>query len=74
MQNNVGSTDMVIRLVASVFFLYIGFFDNPIVSSGLSKKIMVGVALAPLLSGIFRSCPLYALIGLNTCADCKKND
>lgn len=67
MEKNVGTVDMVIRLVIAVALGYIGFFENPIVSAGLSKTIIKFVVLLPLLTGLLRFCPLYKLIGLSTC-------
>jgi len=67
MKKNVGNLDMGMRLVFAAVLFYIGFADNPIVSAGMSKNIIKGVAFLPLLTGLSRFCPLYSLIGLNTC-------
>jgi len=72
MKRNIGAIDMTIRLVISAALFYIGFFGNPIVSGGLSQKIVAATAFLPLLTGLFRFCPLYTLIGLNTCCDKKQ--
>lgn len=74
MQKNVGVVDMVIRFVIAAVLFYIGFADNPIVSGGLSKNIIKAMAFLPLLTGTFRFCPLYALIGMNTVCACAKKD
>lgn len=66
MKKNVGSIDMGIRLIIFAGLAYIGFFDNPVVSAGTSKTIIKVLAFAPLLTGLFRYCPLYSMIGLNT--------
>lgn len=66
MTRNVGTVDMLIRLIVSAGLFYIGFFHNPVVSGGLSQKIIAGAAFLPLLTALFRFCPLYSLIGLNT--------
>jgi len=66
MKCNVGLLDRLIRLLAGAALLYIGFFDNPIVSAGLSKNIIKVFAFVPLLTGLFSYCPLYVLIGLDT--------
>lgn len=68
MEKNVGNADMAIRLVIAVVLGYIGFFENPVVSAGMSKTIIKFVAFLPLLTGLMRFCPLYKLIGLSTCA------
>ena len=67
MQKNVGTVDMLIRLVIAIALGYIGFFDNPIVSAGTSQSVIKIVAFLPLLTGLLRFCPLYKLIGLSTC-------
>lgn len=67
MMKNVGTIDMIIRLLASAALFYIGFMDNPIVSAGTSQTIIKFVAFLPLLTGLLRYCPLYSVIGMNTC-------
>ncbi len=67
MKSNVGTVDMIIRLALSAVMFYIGFFDNAVVSAGLSKTIIGYAAFVPLLTGVFRFCPLYRLVGMNTC-------
>lgn len=71
MEKNVGTIDMIVRFITAAILFYIGFADNPIVSGGLSKNIVKGMAFLPLLTGALRFCPLYALIGMNTCG-CSK--
>nr|MBF0221832.1 DUF2892 domain-containing protein [Desulfobulbaceae bacterium] len=70
MKKNVGTIDMAIRLIVFACLVYIGYFDNPVVSAGTSKTIIKVLAFAPLLTGLLRFCPLYAVIGLNTCCEC----
>jgi len=72
MEKNVGTVDMIIRLVIAIALGYIGFFKNPIVSAGTSQTIIKVVAFLPLLTGLMRFCPLYKLIGLSTCP-CEQN-
>ncbi|MEJ2031540.1 MAG: DUF2892 domain-containing protein [Deltaproteobacteria bacterium] len=69
MKRNVGNLDMLIRLIISGVLFYIGFFDNPVVSGGLSQKIIGVAGFLPLLTALFRFCPLYTLIGLSTSAE-----
>ena len=73
MKRNIGIADMLIRLLISAGLFYVGFFNNPIVSGGGSQKIVAVAAFVPLLTGIFRFCPLYTLIGLSTCGGGKKS-
>lgn len=59
MKANVGTIDRVLRVVAGVALI------------GLAASGTVGVwgyiGVVPLLTGLFRFCPLYPLIGMNTC-------
>jgi len=71
MKRNVGMADMLVRLLISIALFYIGFFDNPIVSAGTSQTIIRFIAIVPLATGFLRFCPLYTLIGLNTCSKCQ---
>ena len=72
MKKNVGSVDMALRLIVFAGLVYIGYFDNPIVSAGLSKTIIKVLAFGPLLTAVFRFCPLYSLIGVDTSCKCKE--
>jgi hypothetical protein len=59
MKANVGTIDRVLRVVAGLVLI------------GLAASGTVGVwgyiGVVPLLTGLFRFCPLYPLIGMNTC-------
>ena len=59
MKANVGTIDRVLRVVAGVALI------------GLAASGTVGmwgyIGVVPLLTGLFRFCPLYPLIGMNTC-------
>lgn len=68
MNTNVGTTDRAIRvvlgvaLVAAALFSGISLFGNDIVKYG---AVLVGVVLA--VTGLVRTCPAYALLGIDTC-------
>ena len=64
---------MVSRLIIGAVLFYIGFFDNPIVSSGLPKTVLSIAAFVPLFTGLLRFCPLYRLVGMNTYGDEKSS-
>ena len=59
MNANVGGIDRVARIVAGVVLI------------GLAATGTVGVwgwiGVVPLATGVFNFCPLYRLIGINTC-------
>jgi len=59
MTRNVGNTDKWLRIAAGVVLLALGFF-GPIGWWGL-------IGLVPLATGLLGNCPVYSLIGLNTC-------
>ena len=63
---NIGDTDRLIRIVVGV------------VLTGLALAGQIGVwgfiGLLPLATGLFRFCPAYRLLGINTCPLKKKDD
>ena len=60
---NVGSIDRILRIVVGVALLA-GFFLN---SSNSPWTYLYLVGIVPLATGLMSTCPLYSLIGLNTC-------
>jgi len=64
MKINVGGFDRIARIVAGLILI------------GLAATGMVGVwgyiGVVPLLTGVFKFCPGYALFGLSTCPMEKK--
>ncbi|MDS4022152.1 MAG: DUF2892 domain-containing protein [Candidatus Competibacter sp.] len=59
MQVNVGNSDRIIRIVAGLGLI------------ALAATGTVGVwgwiGVVPLLSGVFRFCPAYTVLGIKTC-------
>ena len=59
MKINVGTVDRVLRIVVGLVLI------------GLAASGKVGVwgwiGVVPLLTGVFRFCPAYTLLGMNTC-------
>lgn len=59
MKFNVGSTDRALRIIVGLVLI------------GLAATGTVGVwgwiGVMPLLTGIFKFCPAYTLLGMNTC-------
>jgi hypothetical protein len=61
-EHNVGGIDRLARIVVGLALMAaIPLLDSPVRWIGL-------VGLVPLLTGLGRFCPLYTLVGLNTCA------
>ena len=61
---NVGSLDRIIRLVAGIVLAVLYF--NGTVAGGLGiVALVVGIVL--ILTALFKFCPIYGVLGLNTC-------
>lgn len=59
MKANVGGSDKIIRVaagVALIAFTLLGIIG-----------VWGWIGLVPLLTGLFNFCPLYTLLGVNTC-------
>lgn len=66
MNPNVGNTDRIIRIVAGILLLSALVF----IEGNLRWLGIIG--LVPLLTGIFRWCPAYALLGASTSTTARK--
>lgn len=59
MKLNIGSVDRALRIIAGIVLI------------ALAATGTVGwwgwLGVVPLLTGVFRFCPLYTLLGINTC-------
>jgi len=59
MKLNVGGIDRILRIVVGIVLI------------GLAVTGIVGwwgyIGVAPLVTGLFRFCPAYTLLGMNTC-------
>ena len=63
MFNNVGTVDRLLRLLMSIVLLYFGLLVYPDSTLGIVLDILGSIAL---LTGVFGSCALYGLLGVNT--------
>lgn len=59
MQINVGNPDRIIRIVAGAALILLALTGT------IGAWGWIGIV--PLLTGIFRVCPAYSLLGMNTC-------
>jgi len=64
MKTNIGSIDRVIRIIAGVAILAVGYH---------LKSWWGLVGLAPVLTAVFRFCPCYLPFGFSTCPQIDKN-
>ena len=59
MNRNVVSTDRILRVVAGLILISLVFIGP--------KTVWGWVGLIPLITGLFRWCPAYTLVGVSTC-------
>jgi hypothetical protein len=66
MQRNVGTIDRTARIVVGLLLLALIFvLDSPLRWYGL-------IGVVPLVTGLIRWCPAYALLGTGTCGTSQK--
>ncbi len=58
MKTNIGSTERLLRIMVGIVIIALGMYYG-------SWWGVVG--LIALLTGLFRFCPLYKMLGMNTC-------
>jgi len=59
MKKNMGNTDRVLRMILSIVIAGVGYYY---------KSWWGLLAFVPLVTAITGFCPLYRLLGINTCA------
>lgn len=64
MKKNMGSTDKTIRLLLAAVFAAL-FFTGTV--SGILGYLLLALGSIFLLTSLVSFCPIYALVGLNTC-------
>ncbi len=63
MKANVGGVDRIIRILLGIGLILYAIFGL----EGSTQYIVGIIGLIPLLTGLFRFCPLYRLFGWSTC-------
>ncbi|MCU0644960.1 MAG: DUF2892 domain-containing protein [bacterium] len=58
MKTNVGATDKTIRIVVGILLIILGVFGS---------RLWIIIGLIPLITGLIGYCPLYTVLGINTC-------
>lgn len=64
MTKNIGQTDKIIRIVLGLGLAALDFFE--VVKGGFSWVLSV-VAIVLIVTALINFCPLYTLLGKNTC-------
>ena len=70
MKKNMGSVDRIIRFLLAAVFAYLYFAG---IVTGTFGIILVVLGAVFVLTSLVSFCPLYALVGLNTCPAKKDN-
>jgi len=64
MKKNMGNTDKGIRIVIALAIALLYYFD---VISGTFAYVLMALAIIFLITSFLNFCPLYPLLGINTC-------
>ena len=64
MKKNMGNADRTIRIVAAIVFAVLYFTGTVTGTWGIVLLVLGGIFL---LTSFVSFCPLYAMIGMNTC-------
>lgn len=62
---NVGGIDKILRVIAGLALIASVFLLPEVMSP------WGWIGIVPLVTGLFNFCPLYPLLGINTCSKCK---
>jgi len=62
---NVGGIDKILRIIVGLALIAMVFIGP--------QTVWGWIGIVPLVTGLFNFCPLYPLIGLNTCKECKED-
>lgn len=62
---NVGGIDRFLRIIVGLGLISLVFVGDKIIGQNV---VWGWIGLVPLLTGVFRFCPAYKLIGASTCA------
>ena len=62
LKQNVGGHDRILRIFLGLA-LILGFFIN----ADAPMRWLYLLGIVPVVTGLLKSCPLYTILGLNTC-------
>ena len=64
MKKNMGNTDRIVRIVLAAIMAYLFFSDTVTGVFGIILIVLAGVFV---LTSLVSFCPLYTLVGFNSC-------
>ena len=73
-KKNLGALDRILRTGIGSIFIYLGFFDNSLVTDPAASTILGLFGVASLIGALVGNCPTYSLINFNTCREEKSSD
>lgn len=65
MKKNMGTADRIIRILLAAVFAYL-YFSHTVTGTGGIVLLVLGAVFVA--TAFIRFCPLYTLVGLNTCS------
>lgn len=69
MPKNIGRLDQILRLGINAGMIYAGFINEELIKDGFSSILLGVIGVILMYPVITRSCPMYILMGWNTCRD-----
>lgn len=63
MSTNVGTIDRVLRIIVGAVLIALALGYLP----GVAASPWGWIGVIPLLTGLFGTCPVYSILGINTC-------
>lgn len=68
MKVNVGSVDRITRYVLAVALVVVGLFVLSGIEGNVTGIVVAVASVLPIVTATTRKCPVYAAVGVSTCA------
>ncbi len=72
-KKNLGALDRILRTGIGSTFIYLGFFNNSLVTDPAAGTILGLFGVASLIGALAGNCPGYSLIKFNSCHEEKSS-
>lgn len=66
LEKNVGVLDAVLRVGIGLVLIYLGLASD-MINDSIASTLLGIFGIVIFASGVFRNCPMYTLIGFNSC-------